>query len=92
VIDFMDVPRDWKLSNGEYRVEPGKVYVLGDNRPMSQDSRDFGALDRSSIQGKVVIFGQEPWLYGILTVAIVTIGASGIAALVDSKSKNRGAA
>lgn len=92
VIDFMDVPRDWRLSNGEYRVEPGKVYVLGDNRPASQDSRDFGALDRSAIQGKVVIFGQEPWLYGILTVAVVTIGASGIAAMIDSRSKNRGAA
>ncbi len=37
------------------RVPPGKYYVLGDNRPDSMDSRQFHAIDASSIKGKVVL-------------------------------------
>jgi signal peptidase I len=43
----------------EYRaaepVRPGKYYVLGDNRPDSQDSRAFHPIDASSIKGKVIL-------------------------------------
>jgi len=37
-----------------YRVEPGKVFLVGDNRPESEDSRTFGALPLSSIKGKLL--------------------------------------
>jgi signal peptidase I len=37
------------------RVKPGKYFVLGDNRPDSQDSRVFHAIDAASIKGKVVL-------------------------------------
>jgi signal peptidase I len=34
---------------------PGKYYVLGDNRPDSQDSRSFHAVDAASIKGRVIL-------------------------------------
>lgn len=37
-----------------YLVPDGFVYVLGDNRPKSEDSRKFGFVDMSTIVGKVV--------------------------------------
>ena len=37
-----------------YKVEPGKVFVMGDNRNDSKDSRIIGAVDASKILGKVV--------------------------------------
>jgi signal peptidase I len=36
-------------------VPPGKYYVLGDNRPDSQDSRVFHSIDASTIKGKVIL-------------------------------------
>lgn len=35
-------------------VPPGKYFVLGDNREISRDSRSFGFIDRSRIEGKAV--------------------------------------
>lgn len=35
-------------------VPPGKYFVLGDNREISRDSRSFGFIDRSQIEGKAV--------------------------------------
>ena len=35
-------------------VPEGSVYVLGDYRTNTQDSRDFGAIPIKSVQGKVI--------------------------------------
>jgi len=35
-------------------VPPGKYLVLGDNREVSKDSRTFGFIERSQIEGKAV--------------------------------------
>jgi signal peptidase I len=35
-------------------VEPGTVFVLGDNRPISLDSRDLGSVPASAISGRAV--------------------------------------
>jgi signal peptidase I len=55
VVDYANVPAEHKLSDGDYVVPDGKVYLLGDNRPASEDSRKFGAVPLASIIGKVVV-------------------------------------
>ena len=54
-VDEINCPHGWKLENGPYVVPEGKVYVLGDNRAQSEDSRYFGPVDLTSILGKVVV-------------------------------------
>ncbi len=43
----------------EFTVPPDSYFVLGDHRSMSNDSRDFGAVNQSFIYGKAV-FGYWP--------------------------------
>lgn len=57
VIDFENVPTDWKLAMGEYKVPEDSVYVIGDNRVVSEDSRRFGPVDASTVLGKIVHIG-----------------------------------
>jgi signal peptidase I len=38
---------------GPVRVRPGTVFLLGDNRLNSRDSRDFGAVARDELIGRV---------------------------------------
>ena len=37
-----------------YEVKADRVFVLGDNREESMDSRTFGAVAKSQIRGKVL--------------------------------------
>jgi phage repressor protein C with HTH and peptisase S24 domain len=36
------------------KLSVDKLYVEGDNKPYSTDSRHFGWLDRSSVKGKII--------------------------------------
>ncbi len=54
-VDMVNIPRTWKLAQGEYKVPPDCVYVLGDNREVSSDSRELGPIKLSRIIGKVVV-------------------------------------
>ena len=44
----------YSLSEPALRVPPGQLYVLGDNRPVSEDSRYIGTVAISGVKGKVV--------------------------------------
>ena len=38
----------------EIEIQPGEVFVMGDNRPRSSDSREFGPVPLKNIIGKVI--------------------------------------
>ena len=49
---------------GPVKVRPGTVFVLGDNRANSVDSRNFGAVPTSSIIGRAVARVWPPGRWG----------------------------
>lgn len=54
-VDWRWRPDSAPSTGSKYLVPEGCVYVLGDNRPFSEDSRKFGFVDMSNIIGKVVV-------------------------------------
>jgi signal peptidase I len=48
------VNRDVVKGQGRFTVPEDYIYVMGDNRPLSGDSRDFGPVAEEQIIGKVV--------------------------------------
>ncbi|MCH8978240.1 MAG: signal peptidase I [Armatimonadetes bacterium] len=55
-VDLRNVPFSWDVTQGDYIVPEGTVYVLGDNWSVSQDSRHYGPFDLADVIGKVVVF------------------------------------
>ena len=52
-VDPLWSPLYWR-STGPYLVPEGQIYLLGDNREISEDSRIFGPVDLRSVVGKAV--------------------------------------
>ena len=47
----------WEQTSGivryPYTVQDGQIFVMGDNRSVSMDSRKFGAVGERQIKGKI---------------------------------------
>ena len=54
-VDLALVPENWDITRGRYIVPEGTIYVIGDNWPVSEDSRHYGPFDLSDVLGKVVV-------------------------------------
>lgn len=54
-VDGANVPDSWRVSDGPFIVPEGRVYVIGDNREVSEDSRRFGPVPLDDVLGKIVI-------------------------------------
>lgn len=66
------------MSLAPYRVPEGTVYVMGDNRPVSADSRMIGAVPLSAVQGRVVaIFAPIDRLSAVPSGSALTASAAG---------------
>ena len=49
-------PREASVLAPHYFIPENQVFVMGDNRPVSEDSRMFGPVDMSQVIGKVVMY------------------------------------
>jgi signal peptidase I len=46
--------KDVVMGQARFTIPEGYIYVMGDNRPVSKDSREFGAVAENQIVGKVI--------------------------------------
>lgn len=49
------ISEDWPVDGSEYTVPPESVFVIGDNRDNSTDSRAWGEVPLSYVRGKAVM-------------------------------------
>ena len=66
------------LYSGEWTVAEGYLFVLGDNRNNSNDSKDWGMLPQENVVGKAVLIYWPPPMWGALDHAEVSASQQGL--------------
>jgi signal peptidase I len=59
-------PYDFPRNGGAYKVPEGSLFVLGDNRPDSNDSHRWGPLARNRVLGKAFLIFWPPGRWSIV--------------------------
>jgi len=54
------------LYSGEWTIADGNLFVLGDNRNNSNDSKDWGLLPEDKVVGKAILIYWPPPLWNVL--------------------------
>jgi signal peptidase I len=54
------------LYSGEWTIAEGNLFVLGDNRNNSNDSKDWGLLPEEKVVGKAILIYWPPSLWNVL--------------------------
>lgn len=89
VVDYAWIPNNYAVTQGPYVVPEGQIYVLGDNRPESEDSRIFGPVPLEEVRGKIVFFSFWSFVLAVAPIVVIVIG--GIFARPGASSAGDGA-
>ncbi len=54
-VGLKNVPETWDITQGQYVVPKGTIFILGDNAAVSQDSRHYGPFAIEDVIGKMVV-------------------------------------
>lgn len=75
VVDYAWIPPTYSLTQGPYVVPEGQLYVLGDNRHESEDSRTFGSVPIDEVQGKIVFFSVWSFVLAVAPILVIVVGS-----------------
>jgi signal peptidase I len=93
-LEYSGFPDRDCIVNGELVVPEGKLFVMGDNRNASNDSRSWGALPKRNVLGKAMVIFLPPTRLTFITdnrvYATASSPAEGTAAASHGRERGAG--